>query len=169
MIKLFVFLGNPGKKYSSTRHNAGYIACDMLFPSASWQTKFNGSFAKEGNIMLLKPLTFMNLSGTSVSAATSFFHLKSDEVVVFHDDLELPLGTFKMEKGGPLHGHNGLRSIKERLGSDGFYHVRIGIGRPKHGDVALYVTTPFINDEMITLSQREGELKDIVNSLKQIK
>lgn len=119
--------------------------------------------------MLLKPLTFMNLSGTSVSAATSFFHLKSDEVVVFHDDLELPLGTFKMEKGGPLHGHNGLRSIKERLGSDGFYHVRIGIGRPKHGDVALYVTTPFINDEMITLSQREGELKDIVNSLKQIK
>ncbi len=169
MIKLFVFLGNPGKKYSNTRHNAGFIVCDMLYPSVSWQTKFNAQFSKENNVMLLKPLTFMNLSGTAVSAIASFFHIKSDEIAVFHDDLELPMGTIKMEKGGPLHGHNGLRSIKERIGSDNFYHVRIGIGRPKHGDVALFVTSPFTQDELIDLSQAQFDIKKIVNELKLIK
>ena len=169
MIKLFVFLGNPGKEYFTTRHNAGFIASDMLYPSALWQTKFNSQFAKEGNTILLKPLSFMNLSGISVSQATTFFKLKSEEIAVFHDDLELPLGTIKLEKGGPLHGHNGLRSIKERIGSDNFYHVRIGIGRPKFGNVALYVTTPFSTDEMITLSQEKGELESVVKKLQGVK
>ena len=94
----------------------------------------------------------MNLSGTAVSECTSFFKIKCDDILIVHDDLELPLGKAKMQKGGGLQGHNGLRNIKERVGNDGFWRLRIGIGRPKNNDVRLYVTTPFTKDEAITLS-----------------
>jgi peptidyl-tRNA hydrolase len=162
-------LGNPGKEYSETRHNAGFKMAEMLYPGAAWQTKFNARFAREDNVMLLMPLTYMNLSGTAVSQATTFFRLKSEEVAVFHDDLELPFGTIKVEKGGPLHGHNGLRSIKERIGSDNFYHVRIGIGRPKHGDVALYVTSAFTKEEKIAFCALQNEAEKAVAELNKVK
>ena len=153
MVKLFVFLGNPGKEYTNTRHNAGFLFCDHLYPNASWQMKFHSLYTQENGIKILKPVTYMNLSGTAVSECASFFKIKPDEVLVIHDDLELPFGKAKIQKGGGLAGHNGLRSIKERLGSDGFYRLKIGIGRPKHGDVRLYVTTNFTNDEKISLEQ----------------
>lgn len=165
MIKLFVFLGNPGKKYEKSRHNAGFIFSDMLYPKTSWNIKFESYFAKEGNLFLLKPLTFMNLSGRAVQNIQAFYKLKPEEILIFHDDLELPFGELKLEKGGALHGHNGLRSIKENLKSDQFYHLRIGIGRPKYNDVALYVTSPFTNDEMIALSQKEKELKSLLENI----
>lgn len=153
MIKLAVFLGNPTREYANTRHNAAFLLCDELFPSASWQVKFHSAYAKEGGLMLLKPQTWMNLSGTAVSECMSFFKLKADEVIVVHDDLEVPMGEARVQKGGGLKGHNGLKDIKERIGSDGFWHLRIGIGRPRHGDVRLYVTSPFPKDEEITLKQ----------------
>lgn len=153
MIKAFVFLGNPGKDYTNTRHNAGFLLADYLYPYARWSSKFHSLYAEEGGKKILKPLTYMNLSGTAVSECTSFFKLKADEVLIAHDDLELPFGEIRLQKGGGLQGHNGLRSIKERLGTDQFYRLRIGIGRPKHGDVRLFVTSPFTKDEQITLSQ----------------
>lgn len=153
MIKLIAFLGNPGREYKETRHNAGFLLCDHLFPYASWQIKFHSQYMKEKGAAILKPMTMMNLSGTAVSEAASFFKLKADEILIAHDDLELPLGKAKLQKGGGLQGHNGLRSIKERIGSDGFYRLRIGIGRPVHGDVRVYVTSPFRSDERIVLSQ----------------
>ena len=94
----------------------------------------------------------MNLSGTAVSECATFFKIKPEEILIVHDDLELPLGKVKMQKGGGLQGHNGLRNIKERIGSDGFWRLRIGIGRPKNNDVRLYVTSPFTKDESILLA-----------------
>ena len=159
MIRLIAFLGNPGKEYSETRHNAGFMLCDYLYPNLSWQVKFHSAFAKDGNTIILKPMTMMNLSGTALSEAVSFYKLKDDEIMIVHDDLELPLGKAKVQKGGGLQGHNGLRSIKERLGYDSFYRLRIGIGRPVHGDVRLYVTSPFKSNEKITLSQLFGRIQ----------
>ena len=152
MIRMLVFLGNPGKEYASTRHNAGFLLCDYLYPDAIYQMKFHSQFMKAGDVYVIRPMTFMNLSGTAVSEAASFYHMAPEEIMVIHDDLELPLGKARLQKGGGLQGHNGLRNIKERLGSDQFYRLRIGIGRPMHGDVRLYVTSPFTKDETITLS-----------------
>lgn len=160
-------MGNPGKAYINTRHNAGFLLCDFLYPGASWQTKFHSLYAKEDGIILLKPQTYMNLSGIATSEATSFFHIKCEEVLVVHDDLELPLGTVKLQLGGGMGGHNGLRSIKERLGSDCFYRLRIGIGRPKHGDVALFVTSPFTEDEQITFSHVLDEAAKLLKNGKE--
>lgn len=153
MIKLVVFLGNPGKEYENTRHNAGFLLSDRIYSSLSWQGKFHSLFSQSGGVKILKPVTFMNNSGTAVSECTSFFKIKPEEVLVVHDDLELPLGKARLQKGGGLQGHNGLRSIKERLGSGDFKRLRIGIGRPVHGDVRLYVTSPFGRDEAIALEQ----------------
>ena len=164
MIRLIAFLGNPGKEYSETRHNAGFMLCDYLYPNLLWQVKFHSAFAKDGNTIILKPMTMMNLSGTALSEAVSFYKLKDDEIMIVHDDLELPLGKAKVQKGGGLQGHNGLRSIKERLGSSDFHRLRIGIGRPEHGDVRLYVTAPFRKDEMIAMDQLFPKLRAILDS-----
>ncbi len=153
MIKLFVFLGNPGRDYTKTRHNAGFLLSDELYPYTKWSSKFHSLYAEEGGKKLLKPLTYMNLSGTAVSECTTFYKLKAEEIMIIHDDLELPLGEIRIQKGGGLQGHNGLRNIKERVGSDQFYRLRIGIGRPKFGDVRNFVTSPFSKDEEITLQQ----------------
>ena len=152
MIKCAVFLGNPGKEYEKTRHNAGFLLCDYLYGESSWQSKFHAFYITDGDLRILKPLTYMNLSGTSVSECASFFKLKSDEILVIHDDLELPLGEARLQKGGGTKGHNGIKSIRDRLGREDFMRLRIGIGKPVHGDTALYVTSPFTKDEMITLT-----------------
>ena len=159
MIKLIVFLGNPGKEYEKTRHNAGFLLASYLYPSLSWQGKFHSLYGSDGGVKILKPLTFMNLSGTAVSECATFFRIKSDEILVVHDDLELPLGKVKSQKGGGLQGHNGLRNIKDRVGSADFRRLRIGIGRPVHGDVKLYVTSPFSKDEAILLDQAFTEIE----------
>ena len=153
MIRLIAFLGNPGREYRETRHNAGFMLADFLYPDASWKIRFHSAFADDGGRKLIKPMTMMNLSGTAVSEASSFYKLKADEILIVHDDLEQDLGCARLQKGGGLQGHKGLRSIRERIGSDGFYRLRIGIGKPPHGDLALYVTSPFKGDEMIRLSQ----------------
>lgn len=164
MIRMLVFLGNPGKDYTATRHNAGFMLCDYLYPDASYQMKFHSQFMKAGNVYVMKPMTFMNLSGTAVSEAASFYHMAPEEILVVHDDLELPIGKARLQKGGGLQGHNGLRSIKERLGSSDFFRLRIGIGRPEHGDVRLYVTAPFRKDEMIVMDQLFTRLRDILEA-----
>jgi peptidyl-tRNA hydrolase, PTH1 family len=152
MIKCAVFLGNPGKEYEKTRHNAGFLLSDYLYEGNNWQSKFHAFYLTDGDLRILKPLTYMNLSGTSVSECASFFKLRSDEILVVHDDLELPVGEARLQKGGGTKGHNGVKSIRDRLGKEDFMRLRIGIGKPVHGDTALYVTSPFTKDDMITLS-----------------
>jgi PTH1 family peptidyl-tRNA hydrolase len=149
-MKLFVGLGNPGAKYAQNRHNIGYMAVDRIATDhgfSPWRGKFQGQIAEGrlggAKVLLLKPETFMNLSGQSVAAAMQFFKIESQDVVVFHDELDLAPGKCRVKQGGGHAGHNGLRSLHQHLG-DGYGRVRIGIGHPGRKElVSAYVLHDF--------------------------
>lgn len=152
MVKMFVFLGNPGSQYEKTRHNVGWMCSDALHLTQTWQKKFHAEYIREpGGMLYAKPQTFMNNSGQSVSEISRFFSLTPDEIAVVHDDLELPFGAIKFQFDGGLQGHNGLKSIKQHLGTSAFYRLRIGIGRPSKGEVSSYVLSRFSPEEEIFL------------------
>lgn len=148
-IKLIVGLANPGAKYEETRHNAGEWLVNeiarMYNVSLKEDAKYFGKVAKinttQGEVRLLVPTTFMNLSGKAVGALANFFRIKPEEILVAHDELDLPPGSVKLKQGGGHGGHNGLKDIIAALGNNKeFYRVRIGIGHPGHKDlVAGYV------------------------------
>jgi PTH1 family peptidyl-tRNA hydrolase len=149
-MRLFVGLGNPGAKYAGNRHNIGFMALDRIAADhgfGPWRKAFHG-LVTEGRLGLekvvaLKPETFMNLSGQSVQAAVAFHKLALNEVVVFHDELDLAPGKLRVKQGGGHAGHNGLRSIHGHLG-EAYGRVRLGIGHPGHKDaVAAYVLNDF--------------------------
>ncbi len=147
MIKMIVFLGNPGNQYEKTRHNAGWMFEKSLNNKESIQNKFKAIYYRKNDIIYLLPQTFMNLSGESVIKAMQFFKLQISEILVIHDDLELEFGTIKIREGGGLGGHNGLKSINSALGSPQFNRLSIGISRPLNGSVASYVLQRFSKDE----------------------
>ena len=148
-IKLIVGLGNPGDKYTDTRHNTGEWLIERLARrfnvSLNPESKFFGKTARTlvngKEVRLLVPTTFMNLSGKAVGALASFYRIKPEEILVVHDELDLPPGTAKLKQGGGHGGHNGLKDIVAQLGNNNnFYRLRIGIGHPGHRDlVASYV------------------------------
>ena len=148
-IKLIVGLGNPGDKYTDTRHNAGEWLIERLARrfnvSLNPESKFFGKTARTlvngKEVRLLVPTTFMNLSGKAVGALASFYRIKPEEILVIHDELDLPPGIAKLKQGGGHGGHNGLKDIVAQLGNNNnFYRLRIGIGHPGHRDlVAGYV------------------------------
>lgn len=154
-----VFLGNPGKEYEKTRHNAGFLLASRWPATASldWQKKFKGEWATASvgsrRIPVLKPLTYMNLAGESARAMGDFFRIAPETWVAVYDDVELPFGEVRYQTGGGLGGHNGLRSLKQHLGTDRFHRLRIGIGRPVHGDVGTFVLGRFTADEEIELDR----------------
>ncbi len=158
MINLVVFLGNPGPEHSQTRHNVAWMLADRahFLPKSDWQKKFKGSYCQltfqDEKCYFLKPETFMNLSGECVLALMQFYKLKSENLLVVHDDLELNFGQVGIKKGGGLAGHNGLRSISNVLNTQNFYRFRLGISRPSHGNVSAYVLSKFSSDEQIVLS-----------------
>jgi PTH1 family peptidyl-tRNA hydrolase len=157
MIKLVAALGNPGFKYADTRHNIGWmvVECLSFADELHWQQKFNGQYAAahiDGEkILFLKPETYMNLSGRSVGPAAQFFDIEVEEILVIHDDLELPFGVLGFKQGGGLGGHNGLRSVTAALGSQDFNRLRLGISRPDHSDITAHVLSPFSEDEAALL------------------
>ena len=139
-MKLFVGLGNPGTKYAQNRHNIGFMALDRIsedYAFGPWRSKFQGQVC-EGKlggtkVFLLKPSTFMNLSGQSVGETVRFHKIPLEEIMVFHDELDLAPGKMRLKKGGGHAGHNGLRSISAHLGAD-YARIRLGIGHPGHKD-----------------------------------
>ena len=140
MIRLVVGLGNPGREYEATRHNAGFWFADALAGrlGASFvnEGKFHGQVAKTmGDLRLLKPGTYMNLSGRSVSALVRFFAIAPDEMLVAHDELDLRVGEVKLKFGGGHAGHNGLRDLGAQLGTPEFWRLRLGIGHPRDSDL----------------------------------
>jgi PTH1 family peptidyl-tRNA hydrolase len=150
MIRLLVFAGNPGRDYEKTRHNAAWLAAEKLPFHASlvWQEKFKGRYAlSPDKTILLMPQTFMNLSGICARACMDFFKIKTEELLVVHDEIELPFGTAGFRFGGGLSGHNGLRSIRQSLSSAGFWRFRLGVGRPARGDVSSHVLGRFSPEE----------------------
>jgi PTH1 family peptidyl-tRNA hydrolase len=164
-MKLFVGLGNPGENYSKNRHNIGFMAIDAIVNrhgEPSWKKKFQGLATEvtlnREKLIFLKPSTFMNLSGQSVSEASRFYKLPSSEICVFHDELDLPFMKIKTKIGGGHAGHNGLRSIQQHLGPD-YFRVRMGVGHP--GDkakVASYVLNNFPKNN-------EAELKTLLDAV----
>lgn len=153
MIKLVVGLGNPGAEYELTRHNIGWLVLDSFKPidGAFWKSKFKGSYTDKSiggdKVYFLKPDTFMNLSGESVQPLCQFFKILPSEILVLHDELDLPFGQIQFKKGGGLAGHNGLKSMAQCLGNQDFYRMRIGIGRPVHGSVSNWVLGRFPSEQ----------------------
>jgi len=137
-MRLVVGLGNPGRKYERTRHNAGFWWVEKLAGGSRAafrsEAKFHGRVAKLGgpaDTWLLMPDTYMNLSGRAIAALASFYKIAPQEILVVHDELDLPPGTVKLKLGGGTSGHNGLKDIAENLGSNEFWRMRIGIGHPR--------------------------------------
>ena len=149
-MKLFTGLGNPGAKYAGNRHNIGFMAVDRIATDhgfGPWKPAFKGLLAEgrlgDEKVLLVKPQTFMNLSGESIQAALSFYKLTPADLTVFHDELDLAPGKMRLKQGGGHAGHNGLRSIHGHLGDD-YARIRLGIGHPGHKDaVAAYVLHDF--------------------------
>ena len=161
---LIVGLGNPGKSYARHRHNVGFMVVDALADTASFSKKFQGdatSITKgTEKLVLLKPTTFMNLSGLSVQAAMTFHKLKPEQIIIIHDDLDLALGKIRIKQGGGHGGHNGLRDIDEKIGKD-YWRIRVGIAHPGdkeqvHGHVLSNFTAeekPIINPIIDALAE----------------
>jgi len=164
---LVVGLGNPGKEYASHRHNVGFMAVDELLRATrgdSYREKFSAEYARASHagedLILLKPQTFMNLSGQSVQPAAAFFKVPVERILVIHDELDVPFGEVRLKVGGGHAGHNGLRSMIDRLGAPSFARLRVGIGRPPagfRGEVADYVLSSFDSSERAELSDILGK------------
>jgi len=166
---LIVGLGNPDTKYKNNRHNVGFMVIDKLRDDHSFtslnKSSFKGDLCKSKNILFLKPLTFMNLSGESVRAVCDYY--KPEKVIVVHDDLDLPFGTLRFKYAGGNGGHNGLKSIDAHIGKD-YFRVRIGIGKPTFKqDVAAYVLSDFPKNQnenlMRIIEQSTRAIEELVN------
>lgn len=170
---LLVGLGNPGTEYALTRHNAGFMLADSIaraYAFPGWTAKHKGHVTK-GNagglpLVLLKPQTYMNLSGQSVQAAASFYKIPPENILVAHDELDLPLAQLKYKTGGGDAGHNGLKSITQMLGTPNYARLRIGIGRPAHkSQVSDYVLHTFPPAEELEIIQRLAWLTENIGGL----
>jgi len=150
-VTLYVGLGNPGPTYEKTRHNIGFRVIDRLVTGTGARNiskrSFDGELYRQRDLLFLKPLTFMNLSGRSVKAVMDFFKIPLEDLVVIHDDIDLPLGTIRYKVGGGSGGHNGLKSIDESVGRE-YLRMRIGVGKPtRKSEVVSYVLSPFTPEE----------------------
>jgi PTH1 family peptidyl-tRNA hydrolase len=148
MIRLIVGLGNPGAEYEDTRHNAGFWWVDQAVRQLGGHLAHDRAYhafvarvnRSEGPVWLQQPLTYMNLSGKAVAPLARFFKILPEEILVVHDELDLPPGQMKLKQGGSAAGHNGLKDIQAQLGSQNFWRLRLGIGHPgDRGEVAAYV------------------------------
>ncbi|MBP5994003.1 MAG: aminoacyl-tRNA hydrolase [Candidatus Moranbacteria bacterium] len=166
-MRLIIGLGNPGKQYASTRHNAGFLALDFLrehfdFESFHRETRFHaelsiGTIGQE-KYLLIKPTTFMNRSGSTVRALLDFYKLSAQDIIVLHDDLDIAPGTHKTTLSSRAAGHNGVQDIIDMLGTQDFFRIRLGIGRPTETEGVCrpahdYVLDPFSPDELALLQK----------------
>lgn len=169
---LLIGLGNPGKPYAANRHNIGFIAADAIaerYGFSAWAKKFQGQMA-EGSIggqkiFLLKPHTYMNLSGESAAQAARFYKIPLTRIIALHDELDLPPGKLRVKRGGGAGGHNGLKSLDAHLGVD-YLRVRIGIGHPGDKDqVSDYVLSDFTKAEKAAAADMAQAIAQYVNLL----
>jgi PTH1 family peptidyl-tRNA hydrolase len=166
-------LGNPGTKYARNRHNAGFMVVDRFsvdHHAGAFRERFQGSFTKLSvsgtDVVLLKPGTFMNLSGRSVQQALHFFKLGLSDLVVVYDEIDLPFGTLKIKRGGGTAGHRGVASLVETCGGPDFCRLRVGVGRPRSSPVDRHVLGDFSGEESqalpAVLERASAALTDIV-------
>ena len=173
MIKLVVGLGNPGREYERTRHNVGWWVIDELSERLDFslnREKFKGLYGEtrvnDRKVIFLKPLTYMNRSGESVSQFVRFFKLKPSEVLLIYDDLDLPLGKVRFREKGSSAGHRGVQSVIESLGTQEIPRIKIGIGRPAtKEEVVDYVLSPFSEEELPQIEEAVKRAADCVEAL----
>jgi PTH1 family peptidyl-tRNA hydrolase len=159
---LIVGLGNPGQQYSGTRHNVGFMMLDyfagknkLTFTDSKWKALISKATVWDESVILLKPETYMNLSGTAVAQAAHFYKLQPANIIIIHDDLDMEFGRIKLVSGGGDGGHKGIRSIIEQLGTKDFPRVKIGIGRPPAPvSPEKYVLGKFDHDEKEMIEQK---------------
>lgn len=158
---LIVGLGNPGDEFSRTRHNTGFMAVDFLVGNNEWKKEKNYLVFKSDNLIFIKPLTFMNLSGIAVQAAMAKYKIPIENIVVIHDDIDLKLSDIRIKTGGGNAGHNGLKSITGAIGND-YRRVRIGVGRPEipEIDVSDWVVGRFTKSELSKITETITKLPD---------
>ena len=164
-------LGNPGPEHAGTRHNIGFGVVEELADrvgAIGWQGKFTAEMTRcrvdDRSVVLLKPMTYMNLSGRSVARAAGFFRFSVESILVVHDDLDLDFGMVRVKQGGGTGGHKGLSSCKQLLGSGDFSRVRVGIGRPRHGNATKFVLEKFSSDESAVLTDVIAKAADAVET-----
>ncbi|BDB96394.1 aminoacyl-tRNA hydrolase [Candidatus Hydrogenosomobacter endosymbioticus] len=171
-MKIVIGLGNPGEQYENTRHNAGFMAADSVclrysLPAFSMkgQTMISSGEIEGERVYILKPISFMNLSGSAIAPLISMNKISNKDVIVMHDDLDIECGKVKAKMGGSSRGHNGLRDIDRVIGSD-YYRVRIGIGRPALKPlVSSYVLSRFSDDQMEKINSAIDEISENISKI----
>ena len=166
---LIVGLGNPGIQYEQTRHNIGFRVIDKLVYDSGARdvskNSFFGKLYKSNQTLFLKPMTYMNLSGKSLLAVKDFYKVEIDDIIVVHDDIDLPFSALRFKKGGGHGGHNGLRSIDAVMGKE-YIRVRMGVGKPQYlGQIVEFVLSNFSTDEEKIL---DGYIEHTVEAIKQL-
>ena len=161
---LIVGLGNPGEQYERTRHNVGFIVIDKIAESMElvWkqEKKFKAFIASGDQVMLIKPTTFMNLSGEAVSKVASFYKIDPKNVVVVHDDVDFPFLEWKIQLGKDSAGHKGVEDIMQKLGTSDFWRVRVGVGKPESVQFGVedYVLSSFTKEDLQKVEELSGEI-----------
>ena len=170
-MKLIVGLGNPGKKYEGTRHNMGFMAVDLLSDQAQIDVDkevFHGLMGRgkifNTDVILFKPTTFMNLSGTAVQEVVHYFKIAIEDIVVIYDDMALPVGSIRLRKEGSSGGHKGMQNIIDCLSTEGIKRIRVGIGEPGDNDNIDFVLSKPLKDEMPLISEA---IEDAVRAIKE--
>ncbi len=172
-MKLIVGLGNPTQKYEKTRHNVGFILINDFHEARGlhWEPapKFDAEICVSENFILLKPQTFMNNSGKAVSKALNYYKIKPSDLLVVHDDVDLPQGTIRKQIGSGAAGHHGVEDIINEIGTKDFWRLRVGVGRPENNNIPVdvYVLDNFADSELVELRKDVGVLKmieDFVNA-----
>lgn len=157
---LIVGLGNPGDRYARTRHNIGFMALERLaerhgatVTTQKFDSLYDTARVGDTQVVLLKPQTFMNRSGQAVQAAARFYEVAPERIIVLHDEIDLGMGTLRLKVGGGHGGHNGLRDIIQKISTRDFMRVRMGIGRPEHGEVTDFVLGRFRESEVVDVDE----------------
>ena len=170
-MKLIVGLGNPGKKYEGTRHNMGFMAVDLLSDQAQIDVDkevFHGLMGRgkifDTDVILFKPTTFMNLSGTAVQEVVHYFKIALEDIVVIYDDMALPVGSIRLRKEGSSGGHKGMQNIIDCLSTEQIKRIRVGIGEPGDNDNIDFVLSKPLKDEMPSI---EEAISDAVRAVKE--
>lgn len=169
-MKLVVGLGNPGKKYKTTKHNIGFMCLDYFAKENGLkfkkESKFSGEALKIGDLLLLKPHTFMNLSGQSVRKLMNFYNISVEDILVIYDDVDLPLGKTRLREIGSSGGHNGIKSIISNIQTDNFKRVKIGIDKNPLYETSDYVLCSFSKEENTLIEPVFKKVSDIISDFK---
>jgi len=166
-MKLIVGLGNPGKEYENTRHNVGFMIVDHYLGSDEWKEKFKALYCEKRingeKVLFVKPLTFMNLSGDAVVQFVHYYDIDINDILVIQDDMDITFGSFKLKKDSSDGGHNGIKSIINRLGTQGFSRLKVGLSHDKSMDTRDYVLGRFSKEDLDKFNEMQDTFNKIIN------